>query len=210
MIGSPWPGVRFAATPTKPTPKREPYRPTARSPLSPRARALRRGPCPRDRTFCPSRGRSAVPRPAPEYFVGRRAWDVICQWDDDDCYHPERLAVQLAHMLDCNARACCLTDHLQLLDAGPRTGMVGLDPRRQIRREPTHSRHRDGVQRSPLQLPRNGAPSLTGARFRVSRPALSERPSVAPLSGMGEYLFCTLLHGRNTFSEGAPLQPAPL
>jgi hypothetical protein len=30
---------------------------------------------------------------------------IICQWDDDDCYHPERLAVQLAHMLEGNARA---------------------------------------------------------------------------------------------------------
>ena len=54
--------------------------------------------------------------------------DVICQWDDDDCYHPERLAVQFAHMRDSNARACFLTDHLHLLEKqiAPWFGWTGL------------------------------------------------------------------------------------
>jgi glycosyltransferase involved in cell wall biosynthesis len=39
--------------------------------------------------------------------------DVICQWDDDDLYHPERLARQFAEMTAQNAQASFLTDHLQ-------------------------------------------------------------------------------------------------
>jgi len=44
------------------------------------------------------------------------AGEILCQWDDDDCYHPERVHVQVEHMLKNNGRACCLTDHLQFLD----------------------------------------------------------------------------------------------
>ena len=39
--------------------------------------------------------------------------EVICQWDDDDLYHPERLANQFAQMVQRKAQASFLTDHLQ-------------------------------------------------------------------------------------------------
>lgn len=39
--------------------------------------------------------------------------DVVCQWDDDDLYHPHRLAVQAGFMLQAGAEACFLTDQLQ-------------------------------------------------------------------------------------------------
>jgi glycosyltransferase involved in cell wall biosynthesis len=41
------------------------------------------------------------------------AGEVICQWDDDDLYHPERLARQFAGMTAERAQASFLTDHLQ-------------------------------------------------------------------------------------------------
>jgi glycosyltransferase involved in cell wall biosynthesis len=44
------------------------------------------------------------------------AGEILCQWDDDDCYHPERIRVQVELMLGAGGRACCLTDHLQFLD----------------------------------------------------------------------------------------------
>ena len=37
---------------------------------------------------------------------------VICQWDDDDLYHPERLMIQFKKMSSENAKACCMTDQL--------------------------------------------------------------------------------------------------
>ncbi len=39
--------------------------------------------------------------------------DIICQWDDDDLYHPERLRVQAEFMLEAGAGACFMTDQLQ-------------------------------------------------------------------------------------------------
>ncbi len=38
--------------------------------------------------------------------------DYVCQWDDDDRYHPQRLALQLQALVDANADFCFLTDQL--------------------------------------------------------------------------------------------------
>lgn len=43
--------------------------------------------------------------------------DVVCQWDDDDFYHPDRLALQWKEMSESHADACFLTDHLQFFVA---------------------------------------------------------------------------------------------
>ena len=48
--------------------------------------------------------------------MGAAGGEILCQWDDDDCYHPERIQVQVEHMLKNNGRACCLTDHLHFLE----------------------------------------------------------------------------------------------
>jgi glycosyltransferase involved in cell wall biosynthesis len=40
--------------------------------------------------------------------------DVLCQWDDDDLCHPERLAVQYARMANERADAAFFVDQLQL------------------------------------------------------------------------------------------------
>jgi glycosyltransferase involved in cell wall biosynthesis len=39
--------------------------------------------------------------------------DILCQWDDDDLYHPERLRVQAERLLSAQAAACFMTDYLQ-------------------------------------------------------------------------------------------------
>jgi hypothetical protein len=41
--------------------------------------------------------------------------EIVCQWDDDDLSHPERLAQQYDHMAAEAANASFLTDHLHLL-----------------------------------------------------------------------------------------------
>ncbi|HEY6423038.1 MAG TPA: glycosyltransferase, partial [Pseudonocardiaceae bacterium] len=38
------------------------------------------------------------------------AGDVVCQWDDDDCCHPDRVLRQVEQMTRQGARACFLTD----------------------------------------------------------------------------------------------------
>lgn len=40
--------------------------------------------------------------------------DAVCQWDDDDMYHPGRLSRQVAHMTSSGAPACVLGDQLHL------------------------------------------------------------------------------------------------
>lgn len=40
------------------------------------------------------------------------AGEVICQWDDDDLYHPERLRLQYEQMAREQAQACYMTDQL--------------------------------------------------------------------------------------------------
>jgi glycosyltransferase involved in cell wall biosynthesis len=125
--------------------------------------------------------------------------DVICQWDDDDCYHPERLALQLAHMLDCNARACCLTDHLQLLEAdralvwvdwtlGGRSGEGQLLPGTVMAFKDRRFRYPDT------------GPFVNRGEDSVFLDELYRNVVVAPLSGMG-HIYLYTFHGRNTFSR---------
>jgi glycosyltransferase involved in cell wall biosynthesis len=42
--------------------------------------------------------------------------EIICIWDDDDLYHPERLSRQYLHMAGQDAEGCCLTDFLQFFE----------------------------------------------------------------------------------------------
>ena len=125
--------------------------------------------------------------------------DVICQWDDDDCYHPERLAVQFAHMRDSNARACFLTDHLHLLEKD--RALVWVD-------------WTVGGKSGEGQLLPGTVMAFTDRRFRYpeSGPYVSRGEDsvflhelyrsvpVAPLSGMG-HVYLYSYHGRNTFSK---------
>ncbi len=39
---------------------------------------------------------------------------LICQWDDDDFYHPARIAAQVAQLRASDAAACFMTDQLHL------------------------------------------------------------------------------------------------
>ncbi|MCZ7600739.1 MAG: glycosyltransferase family 2 protein [Gammaproteobacteria bacterium] len=38
--------------------------------------------------------------------------DLVCQWDDDDLYHPERLALQYRHLVETGVDFSFLTDQL--------------------------------------------------------------------------------------------------
>jgi glycosyltransferase involved in cell wall biosynthesis len=44
------------------------------------------------------------------------AGEIVCQWDDDDANHPDRLMVQTEALFRENARAAFFTDHLQFLE----------------------------------------------------------------------------------------------
>jgi glycosyltransferase involved in cell wall biosynthesis len=126
--------------------------------------------------------------------------DVICQWDDDDYSHPDRLAVQLDYMLSQSSKACFLTDHLHFIEEqrllcwvdwtmdGTCQGSAQLAPG-------TLMMFRDNRFRYPEDGPfaRQGEDS-------IFLDALYSALPVAHLSGAG-HLYLYQYHGRNTFSR---------
>jgi glycosyltransferase involved in cell wall biosynthesis len=50
--------------------------------------------------------------------IGHARYPLICQWDDDDLYHPERLERQQRGLVEAGADFCFLTDQLHLFSDG--------------------------------------------------------------------------------------------
>jgi glycosyltransferase involved in cell wall biosynthesis len=125
--------------------------------------------------------------------------DIVCQWDDDDCNHPERLARQAQHMFKENARACLMTDHLQFLqDAGLVVWVdwtLGGRERVDQLLPGTVMMHRD----ERFRYPEEGEYATRGEDTMFLN-ALYANVPVASLIGHG-YLYLYTYHGRNTFSK---------
>jgi glycosyltransferase involved in cell wall biosynthesis len=126
--------------------------------------------------------------------------DIICQWDDDDYNHPDRLMTQAEHMIRQGAGACFLSDHLQFIEekrvlcwvdwtlGGTSQGSAQLAPGTlMMRRDPRYRYPEEGP------FARQGEDS-------VLLEALCRSMSVANLTGAG-YLYLYQYHGRNTFSR---------
>lgn len=125
---------------------------------------------------------------------------VLCQWDDDDCSHPDRLARQYEAMRREEADACFLTEHLQYLQRegilfwidwtgeGTVEGEWQLFPGSVMMK-------RDDRFRYPESGPycQRGEDSALVAQ-------LHENAAVARIGGMG-HLYLYHYHGRNTFSR---------
>lgn len=127
------------------------------------------------------------------------AGEILCQWDDDDCSHPDRLMVQATHMLKARARACCLTDHFQFLEdsralawvdwtLGGKSGDDQLLPG-------TIMMFKD----DRFRYPESGPYALRGEDSAFLSTVCAAVP-VAPLRGKG-YLYLYTYHGRNTFPK---------
>ena len=126
--------------------------------------------------------------------------DWICQWDDDDFSHPERLATQAAFMADRKAGASLFTDHLQYFEdqrtlcwtdwtgGGRIEGVAGLAPGTLMM-----------TREIGLTYPEEG-PNARQGEDSVLLEALSSAVELAPLSGAG-HLYLYQYHGRNTFSR---------
>ncbi len=125
--------------------------------------------------------------------------DIVCQWDDDDCSHPDRLRVQCEEMLRAGARASFMTDHLQFLadqrllcwvdwTLGGAQGTARLFPG-------TLMMFNDPRFRYPATGPnaRQGEDSVLLEQIYAAVP-------VAELRGEG-HLYLYHYHGRNTFSR---------
>ena len=126
--------------------------------------------------------------------------EVVCQWDDDDLYHPQRLELQLAAMQAAGAGACFLTDHLQF-DA-PAREMYWVDWASFREHGPGHEllpgsmmARRDACPR----YPETGEDARWG-EDNAFRKRLLETVEVAPLAGHG-CLYLYRFHGRNVWGR---------
>ena len=128
------------------------------------------------------------------------AGDIVCQWDDDDCSHPDRLAEQLAAMQREGAGASFLTEHLQYLEdaglvfwidwtmAGGITDEWQLFPGTVMMRRDERFRY-----------PESG-PYAQRGEDSVLVDQLNRNVPIARIGGSG-HLYLYRFHGRNTFSR---------
>lgn len=125
--------------------------------------------------------------------------DIICQWDDDDLYHPNRLQIQYMQMLADNADASFFTDQLQywwedrILNwvdwtKDTQTGPWQLIPGSMMMYKNLN-----------YTYPEKGIYARTGEDSALLD-ALYPHLEVSRLSNSG-YLYVYTYHGRNTFSR---------
>jgi glycosyltransferase involved in cell wall biosynthesis len=128
------------------------------------------------------------------------AGDVVCQWDDDDCYHPDRVLRQVEQMTQQGARACFLTDNLHLLE--PDRQLFWIDWARDVGCE-LRLRLLEGtvmmVKDDRFRYPETG-PCAHMGEDREFAADLSREVPVAMLGGMG-WLYLYVFHGGNTWSK---------
>lgn len=126
--------------------------------------------------------------------------ELICQWDDDDYSHPDRLAVQVGHMLGKSAAACFFTDHLQFIEeqrmlcwidwtvGGALEGTAQLAPGTLLM-----------LRDSRFKYPEDG-PFARQGEDSIFLETLYRSVPVAHLGGAG-HLYLYQYHGRNIFSR---------
>lgn len=130
------------------------------------------------------------------------AGDIMCQWDDDDCYHPDRVLRQVEQMTRQDARACFLTDNLQLFEPDGRLFWIdwtlydGNDDVQGLRLFPPAVMF---VKDDRFRYPETGPRAHLGEDLDLATDLCREVP-VAMLGGMG-WLYLYVFHGGNTCSR---------
>jgi glycosyltransferase involved in cell wall biosynthesis len=148
-----------------------------------------------------------VQEPRPDMALGalrniamaQASGDVVCQWDDDDCYHPDRIRAQLAHMLETGGRACFLTDQLHYREDDNTVRWIdwtlGGTGVRDHLIPGTLMMFRD----DRFRYPETG-PEARRGEDSVLLNALCDAVAVSAAKDLG-HLYLYTYHGRNTFSQ---------
>jgi glycosyltransferase involved in cell wall biosynthesis len=131
--------------------------------------------------------------------MAQASGDIVCQWDDDDCYHPDRIRAQLAHMLANGGRACFLTDQLHYREDD--NSVRWIDWTMGV------TRFRDHLIPGTLMMfrdeqfcyPETG-PEARRGEDSVLLNALCDSVAVSAAKDLG-HLYLYTYHGRNTFGR---------
>lgn len=125
--------------------------------------------------------------------VAEAAGEYVCQWDDDDIYHPERVSAQLAALIEGAHEAVVLQDVLQffpqqrrLFWTNWRATQIGGHPGALFMR-------RD----APVRYPEAGPEARLGEDSAVAR-ELRARARLGALAGQ-PHLFTYVSHGSNSW-----------
>lgn len=125
--------------------------------------------------------------------------ELVCQWDDDDLNHPERLERQFEHLRRTKASGCCFSDQLQFFFKA-RTlfwsnWRVEDAPATEQLIPGTLMAHRD----RRFRYPESGAYSASG-EDSVLLEQIAELGSISRFEDAG-FLNIYSYHGRNVFPE---------
>ncbi|HEY5412372.1 MAG TPA: glycosyltransferase family A protein [Caulobacteraceae bacterium] len=122
--------------------------------------------------------------------------EYVCQWDDDDIYHPERLSAQLAALRDGGHEALYLEDVLQFFPASRTLYWTNWRATEAGGHPGTLLMRRD----APVRYPESGPESRLGEDLALAR-VLRVRARLGRLA-KSPHLFAYVSHGANSWDDG--------
>jgi glycosyltransferase involved in cell wall biosynthesis len=122
--------------------------------------------------------------------------DVVCQWDDDDLYHPQRLECQFAALMQADYEAVYLRDVMQYFPTERTLYWTNW----QLTEAGGHPGTLMAKRSVPFRYPVEGAVASLGEDLRVAL-HLKQRGRICFLSGM-PHLFIYVSHGGNSWDAG--------
>lgn len=125
--------------------------------------------------------------------------DVVCQWDDDDLYHPRRLQLQLDHLQRHGAGACLMTDYLQFFHRERELFWVNWTNRTDNPRHHLLPGTLMMARDRRLRYPESGPDAVKGEDDALIDRMAAQQVSIAALREHG-WLYVYGYHGGNTFS----------
>ncbi|HEX4198471.1 MAG TPA: glycosyltransferase family A protein [Caulobacteraceae bacterium] len=123
------------------------------------------------------------------------AGDVVCQWDDDDLHHPERLERQFAALARSDAEGLCLQEVMQFFPS--ERALYGANWR--ATEATAHPGTLMAWRRSPIRYPETGAAARLGEDLEVVR-QMQRRGGFGVLAG-APHLYVYVSHGGNSWNE---------
>ena len=124
--------------------------------------------------------------------------DLVCQWDDDDLYHPRRVEAQAAHLTENGCEAVYLQDVMQYFPSAGTMYWTNWRATAAAGHPGTLMARRSEALRYPTQD--RATPEGGWGEDSVLADALIARGQVGYLEGMA-HLYVYVSHGANSFND---------